>query len=139
MTDQASQQPQQPRQRTFFGHPWGLANLFGIEVWERFSFYGMQAILIYYLYYSVAQHGLGLPQATATSMVGAYGGLVYLTTILGAWVADRLLGSERTLFYSAVLIMVGHISLALLSGLSGVAVGLICVGVGSGALKANST
>ena len=80
MTDQASQQPQQ--QRTFFGHPWGLANLFGIEVWERFSFYGMQAILIYYLYYSVAQGGLELPQATATSIVGAYGGLVYLTTIL---------------------------------------------------------
>src|SRR5215218_5862845 len=100
MTEQASQQ----QQRTFFGHPWGLANLFGIEVWERFSFYGMQAILIYYLYYSVTRGGLALPQATATSMVGAYGGLVYLTTILGAWIADRLLGSERTLFYSAVLI-----------------------------------
>lgn len=135
--EQASQQASQ--QRTFFGHPWGLANLVGIEVWERFSFYGMQAILIYYLYYSAAQGGLGLPQASATSLVGAYGGLVYLTTILGAWVADRLLGSERTLFYSAVLIMVGHISLAVLHGLSGVVVGLICVGVGSGALKANTT
>jgi POT family proton-dependent oligopeptide transporter len=137
MVDQPSQQP--PQQRTFFGHPWGLANLFGIEVWERFSFYGMQAILIYYLYYSATRGGLGLPQASATSLVGAYGGLVYLTTIIGAWIADRLLGSERTLFYSGVLIMVGHISLAVLQGLSGVAVGLICVGVGSGALKANST
>lgn len=125
--------------RTFFGHPWGLANLFGIEIWERFSFYGMQAILTYYLYFSATRGGLGLPQATATSLVGAYGGLVYLATVLGAWVADRLLGSERTLFYSGVLIMIGHICLATLPGLGGVIVGLACVGFGSGALKANTT
>lgn len=136
MVDQTQQRP---RQRTFFGHPWGLANLFGIEVWERFSFYGMQAILAYYLYFSVAQGGLGLPQASATSLVGAYGGLVYLTTVLGAWIADRLLGSERTLFYSGVLIMVGHICLAILPGLAGAAAGLVCVGTGSGGLKANVT
>jgi POT family proton-dependent oligopeptide transporter len=104
--------------RTFFGHPWGLATLFGIEVWERFSFYGMQAILAYYLYFSVADGGLGLPESSAASVVGAYGGLVYLATVLGAWVSDRVLGSERTVFYSGVLIMIGHVCLALVPGLA---------------------
>ncbi|KOS55147.1 peptide MFS transporter [Rhodococcus rhodochrous] len=131
--------PERTRERTFFGQPFALANLFGVEMWERFSFYGMQGILIYYLYYSAADGGLGISELAATSIVGAYGGTVYLSTILGAWIADRLLGSERTLFYSAILIMLGHISLALLPGLAGVAVGLVLVAVGSGGLKANAT
>ena len=98
----------------FFGQPWALAHIFGVEMWERFSFYGMQGILLIYMYYSVADGGLGIPEATATGIVGAYGGAVYLSTILGAWVADRLLGSERVLFFSAWVIMAGHIALALL-------------------------
>ncbi|MEU3648858.1 oligopeptide:H+ symporter [Lentzea sp. NPDC034063] len=123
----------------FFGHPRGLANLFGVEMWERFSFYGMQGILTIYLYYSATEGGLGLSETTATSIVGAYGGLVYLSTIVGAWTADRVLGSERTLFYSAVLIMLGHISLAVIPGLAGVGLGLCAVALGSGGLKANAT
>ena len=67
-------QPEVSRDRRFFGQPLALANLFGVEMWERFSFYGMQGILIYYLYYSVADGGLGISQAAATSIVGAYGG-----------------------------------------------------------------
>jgi POT family proton-dependent oligopeptide transporter len=126
-------------QQTFFGHPLGLANLAGVEMWERFSFYGMQAILVYYLYYAVTDGGLGLPQTTATSIVGAYGGLVYLSAILGAWVADRLFGAERTLTGAAVLIMVGHLSLALFPGLLGVGIGLVCVALGSGTLKATTS
>ncbi|GAA4482666.1 peptide MFS transporter [Rhodococcus olei] len=125
--------------RGFFGQPFALANLFGVEMWERFSFYGMQGILIYYLYYSAADGGLGISEAAAVSIVGAYGGTVYLSTILGAWIADRVLGSERTLFYSAVLVMCGHIALALIPGLAGVGVGLILIAVGSGGLKANAT
>ncbi|MDP1200278.1 hypothetical protein Q6246_28915, partial [Klebsiella pneumoniae] len=78
-------------------------------------------------------------QAAATSIVGAYGGTVYLSTILGAWVADRLLGSERTLFYSASLVMAGHIALSVLPGMWGVGVGLVMVAFGSGGLKANAT
>ncbi|MER7243508.1 peptide MFS transporter [Kribbella sp. NPDC000426] len=126
-------------QRTFFGHPPVLANLFGVELWERFSFYGMQGILLIYLYYTADRGGLGIDEGTATSIVGAYGGLVYLSTILGAWLADRLLGPERTLFYAAVVVMVGHIALALLPGLAGVAVGLVLIAVGSGGVKANAT
>ncbi|AWB85315.1 peptide MFS transporter [Mycetocola zhujimingii] len=124
---------------SFFGQPRSLANLFGVEMWERFSFYGMQGILLIYLYYSAAEGGLGIPQVTAAGIVGAYGGGVYLSTILGAWIADRLLGSERVLFYSAVVIVLGHLALALIPGIPGVAAGLILVAVGSGGLKANAT
>ncbi len=128
-----------PRERTFFGQPPVLANLFGVELWERFSFYGMQGILLIYLYYATADGGLGLSEATATSIVGAYGGAVYLATILGAWVADRLLGPERVLFGSAILVMAGHVSLAVLPGLTGVTVGLVLVAIGSGGVKASAT
>ncbi|GHD46282.1 peptide MFS transporter [Mycetocola manganoxydans] len=123
----------------FFGQPRSLANIFGVEMWERFSFYGMQGILLIYLYYAAGEGGLGIPQSTAAGIVGAYGGGVYLSTILGAWIADRLLGSERVLFYSAIVIMCGHIALALLPGMAGVATGLILVAIGSGGLKASAT
>ncbi len=126
-------------QRTFFGQPRVLANLFGVELWERFSFYGMQGILLLYLYYSTAQGGLGIDQDTAVGIVGAYGGLVYLSTIAGAWVSDRLVGPERALFYAAVLVMSGHIALSLLPGVLGVGVGLVLIAVGSGGVKANAT
>ncbi|MDT7566545.1 MAG: proton-dependent oligopeptide transporter, family, partial [Pseudonocardiales bacterium] len=101
-----------PAGRTVFGHPIGLTNLFGVELWERFSYYGMLLILGYYLYYSLEQGGLGLPQSTATGIVGAYGGLVYLCTVLGGWLADRVLGMERMVFYGGLVVMLGHIALA---------------------------
>jgi len=125
--------------RTVFGHPMGLVNLFGVELWERFSFYGMLTILGYYLYYTATDGGLGLPQSTATGIVGAYGGLVYLSTVLGGWIADRVLGMERTVFYGGVVVMCGHIALAVLPGLAGVGIGLVLVALGSGALKANAS
>jgi POT family proton-dependent oligopeptide transporter len=128
-----------PAERKLFGHPVGLANLFGVELWERFSFYGMLTILGYYLYYSVTDGGLELPKSTATGIVGAYGGLVYLSTVLGGWIADRLLGMERTVFYGGVVVMCGHIALAVLPGMAGVATGLVLVALGSGALKANAS
>lgn len=128
-----------PARRTVFGHPIGLANLFGVELWERFSFYGMLTILGYYLYYSLTDGGLGMEKTTATGIVGAYGGLVYLATVLGGWIADRVLGMERTVFYGGVVVMCGHVALAVVPGLAGVAVGLVLVALGSGALKANAS
>ena len=131
---------QAPRsEKTFFGQPRVLGNLFGVEMWERFSFYGMQGILLIYLYYSAAQGGLGISEGVASGIVGAYGGAVYLSTILGAWLSDRVLGPERTLFYSAVVVMLGHISLSLIPGLAGVGVGLVLIALGSGGVKANAT
>jgi POT family proton-dependent oligopeptide transporter len=127
------------RDTGFFGQPTVLANLFGVELWERFSFYGMQGILLIYLYFSAAKGGLGIDQGTAAGIVGAYGGSVYLATILGAWFADRLIGPERTLFYSAVVVMLGHVSLSLLPGIPGVGAGLVLIALGSGGVKANAT
>lgn len=123
----------------FFGQPWALANIFGVEMWERFSFYGMQGILLIYMYFSVTEGGLGIDRAIATGIVGAYGGTVYLATILGAWLADRIFGSERVLYYSAWVIMAGHIALAVLPNEWGLGVGLVLVAIGSGGLKANAT
>jgi proton-dependent oligopeptide transporter, POT family len=140
MTDVAHRPREKPQnERTFFGQPRVLANLFGVELWERFSFYGMQGILLLYLYFPAEQGGLGISQDTAVGIVGAYGGLVYLSTIAGGWVADRLIGSERTLFYAAVLVMAGHIALSVLPGTLGVGVGLVLIAVGSGGVKANAT
>ena len=138
-TGTAAPGPGHKDERTFFGQPWGLANLFGVEMWERFSFYGMQGILLYYMYYSVTDGGLGMDQAVATSIVGAYGGLVYMAALVGAWIADRLIGSERTLFASAILIMIGHVSLAIIPGVTGLAIGLVCVALGSGGLKTTAS
>ena len=125
-------------ERTFFGQPWGLANLFGIELWERFSFYGMQALLSFYMYYATTEGGLGIDRPTALSIVGAYGGFVYMMALVASFVGDRLLGPERTLYYSAILVMIGHVMLALVPGAVGLAIGLVCVGIGSGGVKTAS-
>jgi POT family proton-dependent oligopeptide transporter len=131
--------PEERHRRTFFGQPFELSTLFGVELWERFSFYGMQGILLIYLYYSAARGGLDVPQSVAAGIIGAYGGSVYLATIVGAWIADRLIGAERTLFGSAVIVMLGHISLAAVPGVPGVIVGLLLIALGSGGLKATAT
>lgn len=128
-----------PNTRQFLGHPAMLFSLFNVELWERFSFYGMQAIAAYYIYYSTTDGGLGLDETMAIGIIGAYGGVVYLSTVLGAWIADRLFGPERVLFYSGILIMFGHIALALIPGVAGLIAGLAMVGIGSGGLKATAT
>jgi POT family proton-dependent oligopeptide transporter len=131
--------PEQSRDATFLGQPRGLAHLFGVEMWERFSFYGMQGILLYYLYYSAAQGGLGIDAATATGIVGGYGGAVYLFTVVAGWLADRVLGAERVLFAGAVVVMLGHVALAVVPGLAGAGTGLVLVALGSGGVKATAT
>ena len=127
-----------PSGRSFMGQPGPLANLFSVELWERFSFYGMQGILAIYMYFAAADGGLGIDENVALGIVGAYGGSVYLFSILGALVSDRLLGPEKTLFSSAVMIMFGHIALALVPGVVGLGLGLLLVGVGSGGLKSTA-
>lgn len=126
--------------RGFFGHPRMLANLFSVEIWERFSFYGMQVIMLYYLYWEADRGGLGLlSEASAAGVMGAYGGMVYLMAVVGGFLGDRVFGPERTLYYSAWAIMAGHIALAVLPGAAGVIAGLILVAIGSGGLKPNAS
>ena len=89
---------QEKQQKGFFGHPKAMFTLFNMELWERFSYYGMKALLIYYMYYEVSQGGLGISKELASSIMAVYGSLVFLTGIIGGWVADRLLGNRYTLF-----------------------------------------
>ncbi|WGX96894.1 peptide MFS transporter [Nocardioides sp. L-11A] len=115
----------------------GLLTMAGIGMWERFSFYGTQVVLLYYLYFSADQGGLGLQPAEAVAIVGTYGALVYCFTIAGAWLSDRILGPERTVFVSAVGIMLGHLALAALPGTAGLMVGLGLLVMGTGGTISN--
>ncbi|VUX18044.1 Di-/tripeptide transporter [Streptococcus pasteurianus] len=101
-------------EKTFFGQPKALFTLFQTELWERFSYYGMRAILIYYLYASVTapNAGFGLPKTQAMAIVSIYGALVYLSGIIGGWFADRILGASQTIFIGGILITLGHIVVA---------------------------
>ncbi|QFZ21880.1 peptide MFS transporter [Saccharothrix syringae] len=124
-------------QRDFFGHPRGLSTLFFTELWERFSYYGMKAILAYYLYRSTAEGALGLDKSFALSLVAIYGASVYMSGVAGGWLADRVLGGQRAVFHGGVLIMLGHVALALPIGVAGVYTGLVLIVLGTGLLKPN--
>ncbi|MCC3763514.1 oligopeptide:H+ symporter [Glycomyces sp. TRM65418] len=134
-------QPDRPlvgRERTFFGHPRGLAVLFGTEMWERFSFYGLQGILLVFLTASLAQNGLGLDATVAVPIASLYSGLVYLTALPGGWLADRILGPRRGVLIGGIVIMCGHLSMAVpVENPATVFFGLFLVVVGSGLLKPN--
>jgi POT family proton-dependent oligopeptide transporter len=101
------------REPTFLGHPRGLAVLFGTEMWERFSFYGLQGILLMFLTASLAQNGLGLSDTVAVPIASLYSGLVYLTALPGGWLADRVLGPRRGVLVGGIVIMCGHVAMAI--------------------------
>jgi POT family proton-dependent oligopeptide transporter len=120
----------------FFGHPRGLSTLFFTEMWERFSYYGMRAILILFMTAPVAVGGLGFDTATAGPIYALYVSSVYLLSVPGGWVADRVLGLRRTVFVGGVVIMMGHICLAIPST-STFYLGLALIATGTGLLKSN--
>lgn len=124
-------------QKGFLGHPKGLFTLFFTEFWERFSYYGMRAILLYYMYYEVSQGGLGLDEATAASIMAIYGSLVYMSGTVGGWIADRLLGTSRTVFYGGILIMLGHIVLSFPGNINALFISMVLIVLGTGLLKPN--
>ncbi len=124
-------------QNGFVGHPKGLFTLFFTEFWERFSYYGMRAILIFFMYYELHEGGLGLDRGTANSIMAIYGSMVYMSGILGGWIADRILGTRRTIFYGGVFIMLGHFLLALPGGVSMLFVSMFFIVIGTGLLKPN--
>lgn len=124
-------------QKGFFGHPKGLFTLFFTEFWERFSYYGMRAILLYYMYYAIKDGGLNLDKGTAASIMAIYGSLVYMSGIIGGWIADRLLGTKRTVFYGGILIMAGHIALSFPGGVTALFVSMGLIVIGTGLLKPN--
>ncbi|NHN55046.1 peptide MFS transporter [Calidifontibacter sp. DB0510] len=122
---------------TFLGHPRGLATLFNVELWERFSYYGMRAILLYYLVDTVANGGLGVEDSLGQAVVTIYGAAVYLLSIVGGWAADRLIGARRCVLYGGVVIMAGHLCLAVpVAAFSWL--GIALVALGTGLLKPNT-
>ncbi|KRO00424.1 peptide MFS transporter [Companilactobacillus kimchiensis] len=125
------------KDRGFFGQPTGLRTLFLTEFWERFSYYGMRAILLFYMYYAVTKGGLGMDRTTAASVMSIYGSLVYMSSVLGGFISDRLLGARRTVFWGGVLIMLGHIVLSLPIGETGLFTSIGLIVIGTGLLKPN--
>ncbi|WBB68766.1 peptide MFS transporter [Micromonospora sp. WMMD812] len=121
---------------TFFGHPRALATLFLTEMWERFSFYGMRAILVLYLTASVADDGQGMDESTANAVYGTYNAMVYLMALPGGWVADRLIGARRSVLWGGVVIAAGHYVMAVPVGWS-VFAGMALIVLGTGLLKPN--
>ena len=126
--------------RGFFGHPIGLSTLFFTEFWERFSYYGIRPLLVLFMSAALFDGGFGIERSQASAIVGIYAASVYLASLPGGWVADRLLGLRRSIMLGAVLISLGHISI----GLSAFAhlklpffVGLILIVLGTGLLKPN--
>jgi proton-dependent oligopeptide transporter, POT family len=126
----------EPQDRGFFGHPRGLSTLFFTEMWERFSYYGMRGFLILYMTAAVAVGGLGLNTATAAAVYGTYTSLVYLMSLPGGWIADRLLGQRRAVLCGGILIACGHFSLAVPRPWA-FFVGLALIVLGTGLLKPN--
>ena len=122
--------------RGFFGHPRGLSTLFFTEMWERFSYYGMRAILILFMTAPVAAGGLGFGTAKAGPIYALYVSSVYLLSLPGGWIADRVLGLRRTVFVGGVIIMAGHICLAVPS-MATFYLGLVLIATGTGLLKPN--
>ncbi|MGL6176487.1 MAG: peptide MFS transporter, partial [Vibrionaceae bacterium] len=132
-----------PSQQTWLGHPKGLFFLFSSELWERFSYYGMRAVLVLYLADQTVNGGLGWTQVDALKLYGIYTGLVYITPLIGGWLADTYLGQRRSIIIGAILMAIGQFTLALPHSLAPDLVntmfylGLVFIILGNGLFKPN--
>jgi POT family proton-dependent oligopeptide transporter len=122
--------------RAFFGHPRGLSTLFFTEMWERFSYYGMRALLILFMTAAPATGGLGFDTVTAGAIYGLYTSMVYMATLPGGWMADRVIGPQRAVLVGGTLIASGHFSMAVPT-LTTFYLGLVLIVIGTGLLKGN--
>lgn len=122
---------------TFFGHPRGLATLFLTEMWERFTFYGMRAVLVLFLVAEVSTGGFGLDDRTAAAIYGLYNAGIYLAALPGGWIADRLIGAQRAVVLGGLAITLGNALLATSITPKGFYVGLVVIVLGIGLLKPN--
>ena len=125
--------------RTFFGHPRGLATLFFTEMWERFTYYGMRAVLVLFLVGAVTQGGFGIDDKTATAIYGLYTAGVYLAALPGGWIADRLIGARRAVLIGGIGIALGNAILATSLSPRAFYLGLFVIVLGVGLLKPNAS
>ncbi|HSG64732.1 MAG TPA: peptide MFS transporter [Gammaproteobacteria bacterium] len=123
-------------QAAILGHPRGLYTLFMTEMWERFSYYGMRALLVLFMVDQIERGGMGLTDQTATAIYGLYTAAAYLAALPGGWIADRLTGAQRAVWFGGITIMCGHFVLAI-PGVATFFLGLILVVFGTGLLKPN--
>ena len=122
--------------RGFLGHPRGLPWMLNVEMWERFSYYGMRAILLFFITDEIANGGLGIDKNTGAVILAVYGAAVYLLSIPGGIFADRVIGPWRSTFYGGIVIMAGHICLSIpIDSLAWA--GIVLVAVGTGFIKPN--
>jgi len=122
------------------GHPPALRTLFMTAMWARSSFYGLRPLLVLFMSAALAERGFGFDRSQASAIVGIYAASVYLSSLPGGWIADRLLGLRRAILYGALLIAAGHISIGVSSFANGKLsffVGLILIVLGTGLLKPN--
>lgn len=119
------------------GHPKGLYLLFFTEMWERFSYYGMRAILIYYLTKTYIQGGLAIEPDTASWIYGNFTGLVYFTPLIGGWLADKYIGQRLAITIGGITMMIGQFILFGMNDLTGLYIGLILLIIGNGFFKPN--
>ncbi|TDE55916.1 MFS transporter [Nonomuraea mesophila] len=122
--------------RSAFGYPRWFTTIFLTDIWERFSFYGMMAILTLYAASSRDEGGLGLSMGEASALFGAYIGLVFVLSLPGGWLGDRVFGAWRAVLWGGVLIALGHYSMAV-PGDVGSYAGLVLIALGTGLLKPN--
>ena len=125
--------------KSFFGHPRGLGTLFAVEMWERFSYYGLRPLLILFMTAAVTSSGFGFDRATAGAIVGIYAASVYLASLPGGWIADRWLGLQRSIWYGGIIIALGHLCIGLSAVFAQKAffLGLVLIVIGTGLLKPN--
>lgn len=122
--------------RSFFGHPGGLSTLFFTEMWERFSYYGMRAILTLYMTKTFAEGGLGFDERYASIIYATYVSSVWYLPLPGGWLADKILGFRRAVLLGGIVIASGHFSMAINSRFTFFA-GLVLIACGTGLLKPN--
>ncbi|MFM9368708.1 peptide MFS transporter [Streptomyces sp. Da 82-17] len=132
----AGHRDEQPEETGLLGRPRWFTTLFGTDVWERFSFYGMSAILVLYASEPVSAGGLGLTPDDAALLFGSYMAAVFLASVPGGWIGDRLLGPYRAVLHGGVVIGLGHLTLAVPSE-AFFYPGLLLVALGTGLLKPN--
>ncbi len=123
-------------EETSWGHPRGLQTLFFTEMWERFSYYGMRALLVLYMTAPLENGGLGFKVVDAAKIYGTYTFSVYLSALPGGWLADRVLGQKRAVLFGGITIALGHFCLAM-NSLPAFYLGLSLIVIGTGLLKPN--
>jgi proton-dependent oligopeptide transporter, POT family len=132
-----------PNLDTLFGHPKGLFLLFGTEMWERFGYYGMRALLVLYLIASVQDGGFGWTNAEALGLYGTFTMAVYLTPVLGGWLADNYIGQRKAIIYGGIVFSLGYFTLgipkSMVPGMEETVfyIGLTLIIIGNGLFKAN--